>query len=162
MSSEIKGQSFRPAESARFLHQDSVTGQKINFIQQTSYASASFSLSSGAYQTVSSNLALWPTDIPTASKDASNIIQPDNCIAWVYTNVYIDTDSDGTYFWPDGSALSAGQKKVQISHINKAATNVYSGSSLYSATNGFLFYNGDSGSHTIYLYIRYKYIILEG
>ena len=79
----------------------------------------------------------------------------------MYYNVYVDTDSDGNYFWPDGASMSAGQKKIQISLINKAASNVYSGSSLYSATNGMLFYNGDSSSHTIYLYIRYKYIILE-
>lgn len=161
MSSEIKGQNQVPGESARFLHTTSVTGGKINFIEQTTFGSASFTISAGTYHTVNVTLSLWPEDLPTVARTATNMIQPDKAIAWPYFKIYIDTDANSNYMWASGSSLSDAQKKIQISVLNKSEPSVYSGSSLYSAETSVLMYNGDASDHTIYFNINYKYIITE-
>lgn len=160
--SEVKGQNQQPAQDGSFLHKSSVGGQKINFILPSSVASASFTLSAGGYQALVSNLSIWPENIADSARTDENLIQPNNVMAWAYTDIYVDNDADGTYYWPDGGSLSTGQQKIIVSWNNKYSPNVYSGSKLYSSTNSWLFYNGDSSSHTIYIYIRWRYLLMEG
>lgn len=151
---EVRGQHQIPAQSATFLHKDSTAGRKVQFVEPTNSASGSVTIGSGAGGVITVGLQLYPPDLSSANRTSTNLVDFSNNVAWLYTNIFVDTNNDFTYALGSGSALSAEQKKV-----------IYGGYNFYTPVSGYSqayvmnFYNAGANSHTIYVTAFWKYII---
>lgn len=150
---EIRGQHQLPAQDASFLHRDSVAGRKIQFVENSNSSSGSVTIASGAGGVITVGLKLYPPDLAAVSRTDDNVIAFNKNVAWIYTDIFIDTNNNFTYALGSGSVLSAEQKKVIYGgyYFYTPVTN-------YSQTFVMNFYNAGSSSHTVYVTAFWKFI----
>lgn len=144
MSGQL-GQAPEPAQHGSFLAKSSVAGRKVEFIQQSSFATSSFTVSASSNRTLRAIL--------TIRDDAGNILDFEEVMGvYHYLEIYIDTNLDYNYEFGDGDSLSVGQKKVTFTRYNPRAGDTGSIRAVY------FFVNADTSDHTIYIESIWNYI----
>lgn len=136
----------------------SVAGRKTQYAQQSTTVGASFTVSAGAAHSVTVNFDGWATDLADEARNDLNIISPDECIAWLEFDLYVDAFAVANLF--GAVTLSAAQRKVHFSHVKNLTPHTKSGSTPDTATDTFEFRNDDASDHVIYIIVQYKYIVI--
>lgn len=106
-------------------------------------ASATIPINAGLSSVLSVTLSWQNTDITASLKGTPEF------------SVYVDTDNDGDYEWPDGGSLSAGQKNMQLEWFHQLS---YNQNNPGKDRIKVKLKNLDSGNHTYYLYVRWVYL----
>lgn len=147
MSGQL-GQAPEPAQHGSFLAKRSVAGRKVEFIQESSFATSSFTVSASSTRTLRATLTL--------EDDAGNMLDFEEVVGvYHYLEVFIDTNLDYNYEYADGDSLSAAQKKVTFTRYNPRAGG---GGSIRAV---YFFVNADTSDHTIYIESIWNYIEIE-
>ena len=152
----IKGQAPERGQSGKILTRSSTPGSSIGFSRQTVGASTSFAIAAGATSNLTATTVVYELGIPTTLLTNQNIKSWDDTVVWQFFNIFVDNDNDFNYKIGNGSSLSADQKLVTIQTQIDAITPITNTSS----TVNFQFKNGGSSSHTLYVYVKSKYIII--
>jgi hypothetical protein len=144
-----------PVHGARVI-KATLAGRKTQYVKESTTGSVSFTIAAGGNTSVNNNLNLWSEELETPARNASNIVAPEDCVAWYTADVYVDTYDDTHYLGE--STLTAGQRKIYISTLPERTPATYSGVVPHSATTLLLFSNQDTASHVIYIDVTYKFI----
>lgn len=148
------GQSQKRAEHGSFLHSSSAAGRKLALVQQTSSGSTSITLTAGQTGSIRYNLTLYPPTLPTSAQNSTVVIPSTKCVGWPQIDLFVDTNSDFTFEFGVGSALSAGQ--LNITSGNHKVLSPLTGTSQCML---YYFKNNDSSTHVIYTRVRWDFII---
>lgn len=139
------GQAPDKAKHGSFLHAGSVAGNKVEFVQQSSFDTTSFTVTAGSRRNLIVNL--------TITSDAGVILDFEELLGiYHYLEIFVDTNLDYTYEYAIGSALSTGQQKITLSPYKPRAGGVASIRAIYH------FENNDASDHTLYVESIWNYI----
>lgn len=166
---ELKQQP-KPAEHGRFLQKDSVEGEQVQFVGNSTYGTASFTISAAGSAT---NLDFGTIGIGF-SYTIDGVTWPWNSIvAWNYANFYIDGMGIGPGFesnlyriGTNTSGTTAPLRKPMLIDIYGQPLNSNDiGVAPYNTSSSYIIYycqNFDSSSHVIGVSSRWKYIVTGG
>lgn len=141
------------AKNAAFLHQESVKGEKISFVQQSTVSSGSITLTTGQSGGFSIP-AEFHTVQPPAIRDATTLIPFNQCIVWFYYDLFVDNNNDFNYEFDNGGLLTNAMRNIQLRERN-----VLTQSSTNSHELIVSFFNNDTSTHTLYITVQAKFII---
>lgn len=142
----MQGQAPERGQAGNFLHRSSVPGQKVAFVEDSTVASGSLVVPAGGSASVVVNLTL--------SFDGL-IKESDQAVAWVYDNIFVDTNNDFNFELDDGPSLSSGQLKVGLRGPRKVLTPPVG----KTHQTIYAFSNTDASPHTVYITAQYKYVV---
>lgn len=142
------GQAPDKGKNGSFLYKGSVSGQKVEFVQESSFNTTSFTVTAASRRNLIVNLTLY--------NDAGVILDFEEVLGvYNYLEVFVDTNLDYTYEYAIGSALSVGQQKITISPYRPRAGGNGSIRAIYH------FENNDASDHTLYVESIWNYIEIE-
>lgn len=146
----------KPVPGAALLR-GSVSGRKTKFVNDTTLASISFTMSAGTRTSLGFHLDLWAPDLPLEAQLEDNIVTWDDCVAWTFEDVYIDVEAGANYI--GSPSLTSDQSKVSMEKMNQLTPSTLTGSTPHTVSTRYIFINDGASSHTVIFYGRYKYII---
>lgn len=131
-------QSPRPAESGSFLHQKSVGGQKVQFVQQSVFGEASGVVPAGLSTVFTIDLII--TD------EAGGVVPYSKIVAWQYASVFVDHNKDLDHEFELHPEISLSHwYDRQVEGVSQRAR--------------YCFRNLDTEDHVIYVESEWKYIL---
>lgn len=154
MTQFIVSQDPDKPRSGQSLQKESTPGTKVEFVNQSTTAETSITLTTGQTGSIRYQLSLYPPDLPTVSRAAENVIPQLSCVAWDYFDFFTDTNNDYNYEFGVGASLTSAQKNITMSPWYP-----YAPASETSINVIRVFKNNDTSTHTIYTSGFFKYII---
>ena len=159
MTQEINTNIQDSATSGTAIYKGSLSGRKTQLVQQTGQATGTIVVVAGGSSTLTFDLALWPADLATAARNATNIVSRSTSVAWALEAIYVDTASLDPTAQLGASTLTAGQRKITMAKVCQIYPAYYSGTTRYTQETSYLFFNNDASDHTLYFYGLYNYIM---
>lgn len=156
------GQRPERAQNARFLQQDTVVGQKVDFVNQSVYATAGMITLQATGDGSLQDFGYFQINLILTRDD--NVLPWESTLAFPYVNFYIDDGGagapDDNKLWRLGADATStrGQQSIDIIPM-PFYPDVSSFADGYSNTNYYYCRNYDSSSHTIRAVTFWKYIV---
>ncbi len=144
------GQAPDQPYNGAMIPQSSVPGRSVNFVQQSTLATATVPMAA------TGGVDVGTFEVKLQIVLNGKTVQWDNVIAWCYPMFYVDTESVGRE-WREGPLLTSGQTRIEMGEKNLL---YLSGPTpaIFSHITYFSFRNFDSSSHSIIGYFKWKYI----
>lgn len=151
----IEGQAPEPGQSGAFLTPGSTSGTRVDFIDQTSIGSVSFTVSASGFVIVQADILIWDPSVPSVLRNDETLKTWSESLVWPFFDIFVDVNSlDHEY--GVGSALTSAQKNILVGPLNLITPDVG-----VSQTVSMMIKNFDTSPHTLFLYLGSKYVIIE-